>query len=66
MKPDQAKKEMTKNPAREDLHEQREDNQKREGVVEKDPRPPQQSLIEKERGDWEGMGGTQVPSPPKK
>ena len=66
MKPEHAKKEMSNNPSREDVHEQREDNQKREGVVKKDAPPARQSLIEKERADWEGMGGTQAPSPPKK
>ncbi len=71
MKPEHAKKEMTENPARDDVHEQREPEQKREGVVEKDEKKksdatPRQSLVEKERADWEGMGGTQPASPPKK
>lgn len=45
-----------KNPGPSDLHEQRQPNQEQE-VVEKTPsRPPTQSVIDAERGDWEGMG----------
>ncbi len=54
----QANKEAAKNPARDDVHEQRQAGQKQEGVVKKTSpsRPPAQSLIDQERGDWEGMG----------
>jgi hypothetical protein len=52
----QANMEASKKPARDDVHEQRQSGQKQEGVVKRDTRPPAQSLIDEERGDWEGMG----------
>lgn len=60
MNANQNKKEMTEKPSREDVHEQREQNQQREGVV-KAPkgRPPAQSLVDEQRADWEGMGQPQ-------
>lgn len=63
MNDDRSKREMTENPAKEDLHEQRSHEQPREGVVpEKDkpaPRPPTQTQTDRERADWEGMGQPQ-------
>jgi hypothetical protein len=56
---DQATHEAAKKPSPGDVHEQRQPDQKEEGVVKKDPRPPSQSLIDQERGDWEGMGQPQ-------
>ena len=55
---DHAAKEAAKKPGPSDVHEQRQTDQKAEAVVEKktDVRPPTQSLIDEERGDWEGMG----------
>jgi hypothetical protein len=52
----QANREAAKKAARDDVHEQRQPDQKQEGIVERDTRPPAQSLIDQERGDWEGMG----------
>lgn len=51
-----AAQEAAKKPGPADVHEQRETDQSAEAVVEKDVRPPTQSLIDEERGDWEGMG----------
>lgn len=53
-----ATREAAKKPGPSDVHEQRQSNQTAEGVVQKtkEPRPPSQSLIDQERGDWEGMG----------
>ncbi len=53
---DHAAQEAAKKPGPSDVHEQRQKQQKQEAVVEKGPRPPTQSLIDEERGDWEGMG----------
>jgi hypothetical protein len=51
------KNEIVKNPSREDVHEQRDPNQPREGVVRK---PTQtQTDKDKDRADWEGMGQPQ-------
>jgi hypothetical protein len=52
----QAKREAARKPSKDDVHEQREANQHQEGVVQTAPRPPQQSQIDAERADWEGMG----------
>jgi hypothetical protein len=49
------KKQATENPSRDDVHEQRETNQPREGVV----RKPTQTQSDRERADWEGMGQPQ-------
>jgi hypothetical protein len=49
------KKEIANNPSREDVHEQREANQPREGVV----RKPTQTQSDRDRADWEGMGQPQ-------
>src|SRR5690606_4743937 len=54
-KEEKQKKEIAENPAREDVHEQREPNQPREGVV----RKPTQTQSDRERADWEGMGQPQ-------
>lgn len=56
--PDAAKK-----PSTSDVREQRQKPQQEEAVVEKgNSRPPTQSLIDQERGDWEGMGqGASLP-----
>ena len=49
-------REAVKKPGPADVHEQRQADQTNEGVVEKkEPRAPSQSLIDQERGDWEGM-----------
>lgn len=61
MKPDprpeqQATREASKKPSKDDLHEQREAGQQQEGVVHTAPRPPLQSQLDRERSDWEGMG----------
>ena len=55
-----AAQEAAKRPGPADVHEQREIDQNAEAVVEKkkDGRPPTQSLIDEERGDWEGIGAT--------
>lgn len=55
--------EAAKKPGPSDVHEQRQKEQKEEAVVEKgNSRPPTQSLIDQERGDWEGMGqGASLP-----
>lgn len=58
----QAKREASQKPSRDDVHEQREAGQKQEGVVEPAGRPPAQSEIDKDRADWEGMA--QQPSTP--
>lgn len=51
-----AAREAAKKPGPSDVHEQRQAEQTKEGVVQKtEPRPPSQSLIDQERGDWEGM-----------
>lgn len=50
------KKKPTENPPnRDDVHEQREPNQPREGVV----RKPTQTQTDRDRADWEGMGQPQ-------
>jgi hypothetical protein len=61
VRPDEhAAHEAAKKPGPSDVHEQRQSDQKSEGVVEKKgERPPTQSLIDEERGDWEGMGQSQ-------
>ena len=53
----------TKKPSTSDVREQRQKPQQEEAVVEKsNSRPPTQSLIDQERGDWEGMGqGASLP-----
>ena len=59
------KKEATQNPGKEDVHEQREPDQQREGVVrkdKKDEKTSRTSLSDRERADWEGMGQP-APSP---
>jgi hypothetical protein len=63
-----AKREAAKKPGRDDVHEQREQGQRREGVVREGT-----SLIDRERADWEGMvpagprddddGGSPTPGP---
>jgi hypothetical protein len=58
-----AKKKAAEKPGPDDLHEQREKDQARDGVV-REGRPPAQSLIERQRADWEGMGQSQAPSEP--
>jgi hypothetical protein len=55
-----AKKEAAKRPSRDDLHEQRDAAQPREGVV-REGRPPAQSEIDRDRAEWEGMGQAQAP-----
>ncbi len=50
----QAKDEAAKQPSRDDVHEQREQNQEAEGVV-KAPHPPTQTQSDEARADWEGM-----------
>lgn len=57
-----AKREASKSPTRDDVHEQREAGQTQEGVVRPAARPPAQSQIDKDRADWEGMA--QKPSTP--
>lgn len=69
MNGDRSKREMTNNPGKEDIHEQRTPEQPREGVVpdkgkgkDKDkaaPRPPTQTQTDTDRADWEGMGQPQ-------
>ena len=49
------KKRIAEKPGREDVHEQREQDQTREGVV----RKPTQTQTDKDRADWEGMGQPQ-------
>jgi hypothetical protein len=51
-----AANEAAKKPGPSDVHEQRQSDQKEEAVVQKGQRAPTQSLIDEERGDWEGMG----------
>ena len=58
---EQATREAAITPSKDDLHEQREPEQTQEAVVTA-PRPPQQSQIDQERSDWEGMGQSQVTS----
>ena len=53
---EQARREAAAKPSKDDVHEQREAGQTHEGVVQTSPRPPQQSQIDAERSDWEGMG----------
>lgn len=60
-KEEQAKQQAARKPGREDVHEQREAGQKREGVV--GARPTQQSLADQERADWEGMGQGRYEAP---
>ena len=64
MKPERAKEELAKKPGREDLHEQREADQKREGIVKKDRARPvwksEQSILDEERAEGEGMGQPQA------
>jgi hypothetical protein len=55
----QASNEAAKKPTRDDVHEQRQQEQSQEGVVKQGARPPAQSQIDAERGDWEGMGQSQ-------
>jgi hypothetical protein len=55
----QASNEAAKKPTRDDVHEQRQHEQSQEGVVKQGARPPAQSQIDAERGDWEGMGQSQ-------
>jgi hypothetical protein len=58
----EVKKELTKKPDREDVHEQREPEQKRECLVQK-PRPPVvEEELDQQRADWEGMA--RAPSTP--
>jgi hypothetical protein len=54
-KEQQQKREIANNPSRDDVHEQRDANQPREGVV----RKPTQTQSDRERADWEGMGQPQ-------
>jgi hypothetical protein len=49
------KKEIANAPNRDDVHEQREVDQPREGVV----RKPTQTQSDRDRADWEGMGHPQ-------
>lgn len=51
-KENEQKKEIVNNPSRDDVHEQRDPNQQREGVV----RKPTQTQSDSDRADWEGMG----------
>lgn len=60
----QAKDAAAEKPGREDVHEQRESNQRQEGVVSGKPRPPHQSLVDEQRADWEGMGQSRYEPPP--
>lgn len=60
-----AKQEVAKKPSRDDVHEQREQGQPREGVVKQGSAPTQAQIqADKERADWEGMGQPQDQSPP--
>lgn len=59
-----AKEEAAKKPSRDDVHEQREQGQTREGVVKQGSAPTPQNQADKERADWEGMGQPQDLSPP--
>ena len=43
----ETKKQVTENPNRDDVHEQREPEQPREGVVEKEPKPGEQAPVER-------------------
>ena len=43
----ETKKQVTENPNRDDVHEQREPDQPREGVVEKKPKPAEQPPTER-------------------
>jgi len=60
-------KEMTDNPGRDDVHEQRHPAQPREGVVPNTPpgapRPPTTTQGDQDRADWEGMGQPQGKPP---
>ena len=49
------KKQIAETPSRDDVHEQREKDQPREGVV----RQPTQTQSDRDRADWEGMGQPQ-------
>jgi hypothetical protein len=49
------KKQVANNPGRDDVHEQRDPSQPREGVV----RKPSQTQTDRDRADWEGMGQPQ-------
>ncbi len=61
---ERAKRDATNKPTRDDVHEQREADQPREGVVKKEgARPVTQSEIDRERADWEGMGQAQQVPP---
>ena len=54
---DHAAQEAARKPGPSDVHEQRQQKQEQEAVVERTgSRPPTQSIIDEERGDWEGMG----------
>lgn len=55
----QASNEAAKKPTRDDVHEQRQQEQGQEGVVKQGARPPAQSQLDAERSDWEGMGQSQ-------
>jgi hypothetical protein len=57
MGPEKMKKEVANNPSNMDVHEQRDANQEREGVVPAS-RPPAQSEVDQQRADWEGMAPT--------
>ena len=51
----QAKHEAAQKPSRDDVHEQREAGQQREGTVRPAVRPTQQSQLELDRAAGEGM-----------
>lgn len=54
-KEQEQKKQIANNPSRDDVHEQRDPNQPREGVVRKQT----QTQSDEGRADWEGMGQPQ-------
>jgi hypothetical protein len=56
----QASRQAAQKPTRDDVHEQRQEGQSQEGVVQQGARPPAQSQIDAERSDWEGMGQAQL------
>jgi hypothetical protein len=62
-KEERTKEELSKKPGREDVHEQREASQPREGVVKKvrAPQVSQQSILDEQRAEGEGMGQPQAP-----
>ena len=54
---DHAAHEAARKPGPSDVHEQRQQKQEQEAVVERSgSRRPTQSTLDEERGDWEGMG----------